>query len=461
MKSQSSLFSLFALTAIILVSLSCSNSDQTRDYINQQSNPFNLKHISYALFSKIESGKQQLYLGWQIPRSELAFAQSDSGYVSVLTVQLSIKKNDIESVWDSTFSVVTRYRTFDETRIFLNEKFFTILHAPPGNYFLYCVITEGQNTSSDMRIYSTLNIPADTSGVQLSTIRFMDDHKTDNLSLTKQLSRNNFRKPAIDFDILFRGNSEVRLQLLMEKISSDTTSARPFSALTPMSMSLEAKGFKNWEMESNIIVIDTLISGKKASQTFSYLIPDSFRQGVYLTKVKMISGDKISYTPEERFYIFPDFFPEVKTLKDAVKIVKYIAYPSEYEKMTEGGDSLLKNNFDRFWLKLADGNREAAKKKVAKFYERVNEANILFSNYKPGWKTDLGMTYILLGPPDQVQWQPSGLTWYYYFRKAGANIPFVFKPIRDENTIIGYYLERYFEYEEVWQEYRRIWEQNN
>ncbi len=461
MKNHKHISFLYIIAAVFFILQGCGNSDQTRDYINQQSNPFNLKHLNYALFSKIENRKHQLYLGWQIPRSELAFAQTDSGYVSVLTIQISVRKNEIESVWDSTFTVVTRYKSFDETRIYLNEKFFTKLHAPPGNYFLYCVITEGQNTSSDMRIYSTLNIPTDTSGVQLSTIRFMDDHLTNNLSLTKQLSRNNFRRPAIDFDVLFKGNSEVQLQLLMTKINSDTTSARPFSALTPMSMSLETKGFKDWETESNSTVLDTLIRGRNTSQTFSFQLPDSFRQGVYLTKIKLISGDKISYTPEERFYIFPDFFPEIKTLKDAVKIVKYIAYPSEYEKMIDDGDSLLKNNFDRFWLKMADGNKEAAKKKVAKFYERVNEANILFSNYKPGWKTDLGMTYILLGPPDQVQWQPSGLTWYYYFRKAGGNIPLIFKPIRDENTIIGYYLERYFEYEEVWQEYRRSWEQNN
>lgn len=457
-KKKNSVFIFFILLLIIQ---GCGNSDQTRDYINQQSNPFNLKHINYTLFSKIENRKHQLYLGWQIPRSELSFAQTDSGFISILTVQISIKKNEIESVWDTTFTQITKYKTFNETRIYLNEKFFTKLHAPAGNYFLYSVITEGQSTSSDMRIYSTLNIPSDTTGVLLSTIRFMDDHLTNNLSLTKQLSRNNFRKPTIDFDILYGGKSGVHLQLLMTKVSSDTSSARPFSALTPMSMSLEAKGFKEWEEVSSFTVMDTLIFGKKTEQTFSFPLPDSLKQGVYLTKVKLIAGNKISYTPEERFYIFPDFFPEVKTLKDAVKILKYITYSSEYEKITEDGDSLLKNNFDRFWLKLSGGNKEAAKKKVAKFYERVNEANILFSNYKPGWKTDLGMTYILLGPPDQVQWQPTGLTWYYYFRKAGGNIPFVFKPIRDENMIIGYYLERYFEYEELWQEYRRDWEQNN
>ena len=35
--------------------------------------------------------------------------------------------------------------------------------------------------------------------------------------------------------------------------------------------------------------------------------------------------------------------------------------------------------------------------------EEIEEANKQFSNYKEGWKTDMGMMYILFGPPWYIE----------------------------------------------------------
>src|SRR4030095_4271498 len=55
------------------------------------------------------------------------------------------------------------------------------------------------------------------------------------------------------------------------------------------------------------------------------------------------------------------------------------------------------------------------------FYARVNQANRLFTDStKPGWKTDRGKIYTLLGPPDDLEQEqyrddfvPDVITWTY------------------------------------------------
>ena len=54
------------------------------------------------------------------------------------------------------------------------------------------------------------------------------------------------------------------------------------------------------------------------------------------------------------------------------------------------------------------------------YYYRVKYTNEKFAAFQPGWKTDMGMIYILFGPPDDMQ-RSFGTnsrntfeTWYYY-----------------------------------------------
>ena len=62
------------------------------------------------------------------------------------------------------------------------------------------------------------------------------------------------------------------------------------------------------------------------------------------------------------------------------------------------------------------------------FYARVAEANRSFADStKPGWKTDRGKIYILLGPPDDFEQQqyrdefvPDAITWTYRNRRASG-----------------------------------------
>src|SRR5699024_11656675 len=101
----------------------------------------------------------------------------------------------------------------------------------------------------------------------------------------------------------------------------------------------------------------------------------------------------------------------------------------DHEEMMKISDpDSLKAAVDRFWLKNI-GNQNKARQVIKKYYQRVVEANKQFSNFKEGWKTDLGMIYILFGPPWYVEDHLKTLPWYiayitnvreysYYFNKT-------------------------------------------
>ena len=74
---------------------------------------------------------------------------------------------------------------------------------------------------------------------------------------------------------------------------------------------------------------------------------------------------------------------------------------------------------------------------MLEYYRRVEYANAHFKGYFKGWKSDMGMVYITLGPPDQVTRRPYEMdsrpyeVWEYYT----LNMNFVFV----DNTNFGDY----------------------
>lgn len=96
------------------------------------------------------------------------------------------------------------------------------------------------------------------------------------------------------------------------------------------------------------------------------------------------------------------------------------------ELMAITNSSQLKQEIDRFWLKNIKNQRKA-QNVIELYYERVEEANKQFSNYKEGWKTDMGMMYILFGPPRYVTTSINDVIWSYSTNLADPETNFLFR----------------------------------
>jgi GWxTD domain-containing protein len=139
-------------------------------------------------------------------------------------------------------------------------------------------------------------------------------------------------------------------------------------------------------------------------------------------------------------------FPRLTTLGQLIEVLPYLARDSEYrEFFTAGADRL--RLFEKFWLGLG-GNAENARNLMRYYYTRAEEANLLFSNHKEGWKTDRGMISIVFGPPSLIERQLSSEVWSY-----SNGYRFVFERVRrlhGDEPFENYILVRDALYERVW-----------
>ncbi len=119
----------------------------------------------------------------------------------------------------------------------------------------------------------------------------------------------------------------------------------------------------------------------------------------------------------------PAPFPRIAHAPELVQPLIYMTTRAERSKF--GASPIKKTALDQFWLDLA-GNRDFARRVIKAYYENVEYANVWFSDYREGWKTDRGMMLIVFGKPGFVQRTGSTETWLYEERAATPSLRFTF-----------------------------------
>lgn len=106
----------------------------------------------------------------------------------------------------------------------------------------------------------------------------------------------------------------------------------------------------------------------------------------------------------------PSYFPKLRKVEELLGPVQYLSSASEFATIIDADNP--KFAFEQFWIRNA-GGKEKAKNAIGNFYSRVTWSNELFTNYKPGWKTDKGMIFLIFGKPDQVYHTSRREKWVY------------------------------------------------
>lgn len=147
------------------------------------------------------------------------------------------------------------------------------------------------------------------------------------------------------------------------------------------------------------------------------------------------------------FFSYYKGFPEVANASHMLFPLRYICSKSEFNDMV-----MMKNRkqaVDDFWLDAA-GNPDRAKELIRKFYNRVAAANLYFSSYHEGWKTDRGLIYLIYGPPSIVYRNPNSETWIYGENRDILSMTLNFNRVNNAFTDNDYELNRSQEYKETW-----------
>ncbi|MVM35377.1 GWxTD domain-containing protein [Spirosoma sp. HMF4905] len=148
-------------------------------------------------------------------------------------------------------------------------------------------------------------------------------------------------------------------------------------------------------------------------------------------------------------------FPKLTRPSKLIKPVLYMSTSSEIGELNQAQD--VKKAFDRYWLSMMSGNEDVARKTLKAYFDRVEEANRLFTTYKEGWKTDKGMIYIVLGAPDRVQRNREREVWVYNRRANVSEVNFTFTKKPNQFVEDHYELVRYIEYQPIWYPIVEAW----
>jgi GWxTD domain-containing protein len=170
--------------------------------------------------------------------------------------------------------------------------------------------------------------------------------------------------------------------------------------------------------------------------------------GLYLIQDDTTSATGLGFRVETGKY------PKYTKISSLIKPLVYISTTEEIKTLNNNSDT--KKALDNYWLKLG-GNANDAKRLIKIFYDRVEAANEKFTSYKEGWKTDMGMIYIIFGEPGQVYHNGDQEQWIYEKSEGMSEVKFTFTKVKNIYTNNHYELIRYPEYEEYWYNKVDLW----
>lgn len=110
----------------------------------------------------------------------------------------------------------------------------------------------------------------------------------------------------------------------------------------------------------------------------------------------------------------------VEDIDSALDQMQYILTTKEKSELRGASTRKREKLFNKFWEARDPTPTTTTNELMEEYYRRVNFSNEKFSGFQAGWRSDMGMIYILMGPPDDLERvnmpnnQNNYEVWYYY-----------------------------------------------
>jgi len=110
----------------------------------------------------------------------------------------------------------------------------------------------------------------------------------------------------------------------------------------------------------------------------------------------------------------------IQNIAEAVEQMRYILHDDEWKTLSRAKNEEREALFLEYWDKRDPTPNTPKNELMEEYFSRVQYSNEHFESFLPGWKTDMGMIYILFGEPDDidrynnVSVRISSERWYYY-----------------------------------------------
>lgn len=379
-----------------------------------------------------------------------------------LLVRIQEKDGDEQVVRNEEYDV-----TITESDINLsdNQRSYTFderIEVPPGQYNIEFTVIDN-NSDQDITQTSETTIPnPEGDEIDLTAIRMlgknMDKEDPQWMPITTYTVPS--RVDSLMFVFQATNNDPDRtlnLNSTLLRFDSDTSYARNMHSNNYSSSSIEYKGI---DLSEQTTIQESERSLQDQGSVFIEFKFENQERGNYRFEVRSSGDEENELFKARDFGVKSKNYPNVSSAKELAQPLAYLMREKDYEKMMSINDpDSLKKEIDRFWLKSIGNEREASQV-IEKFYQRVEEANKQFSNFKEGWKTDPGMLYILFGPPWYVDHRVGSMRWSYSYNRSDPEYNFYYDKPKLNNEFYPfdhYILERSQSYFNVQYRQRQLW----
>lgn len=340
--------------------------------------------VSYRSDSE---GKNRVDVYVEVPYEGIQFVKSDQGFTANYSITVSFFSEDkskliTEKTWTESVSSRDFGTTTSRHNYYLSVR---SLEIPPMKYHVRCEVVDQDSKKNYIR-EDKVNIKNIAGPLALSDL----------LLVSKQVVVNGEKK-------------------IIPNISRNVASQKE-----GIGMYYEVYSDTSRSIILNYVIIDGK-SEPVTTQTLDYILKPGTNQihftmnnaelnmGEYAVAVQLMDSDKKVVAQSEKKFVsrWVGIPASVQDLDKAVEQMVYIAKDSELDhiKDAESKEEKITRYLD-YW-KSKDPSPSTEENEVfEEYYRRIGYANDHFKHYLEGWRTDMGMIYVTLGPPSNVERHP-------------------------------------------------------
>ncbi|GAB4129072.1 MAG: hypothetical protein Fur0015_02880 [Ignavibacteriales bacterium] len=323
----------------------------------------------------------------KVPYSNIKFVKTENGFSGKYSVTITIydvnkEKTFVEKMWSEKVFAKDFLQATSINNFNLSYKSFNL---SPQMYLFRCDVFD-EDSKKSFFIEFKKEVKEFKSSLQLSDI----------IIITDSVKTNDGMKYIPSVSNKFTNNDST-ISFFYEVFSRKKQSALIEYKLIDKNKNVAKVKSVNTEVDSGRNVINYKLSGFK------------FSLGEYQLDIKIRNDeyDLISESSKRINSKIIGFPSSITDLDKAIDQMMYIATTDELDKLKSINDYDQKMNaFKQFW-KSKDLTPNTEENEILyEYYRRVEYANENFKHYYEGWKTDMGMVYIILGAPSNVERHP-------------------------------------------------------
>ncbi|MBL8000208.1 MAG: GWxTD domain-containing protein, partial [Candidatus Kapabacteria bacterium] len=171
------------------------------------------------------------------------------------------------------------------------------------------------------------------------------------------------------------------------------------------------------------------LTADRTQQYIRVQLPANIAQGTYTFRILGLDENTgKNYTESD--YLFRSERPiviertvggaTVSDLDKAIRQLRYIATQTDIDTISAPATPDERRvKFDSYWKSQDPTPNTARNEAFEEYYARIDYANKNFRSYNDGWLTDMGMVYVILGQPAQIDRRNNNfdgrgmVTWFY------------------------------------------------